>query len=317
MLLTGLVTLLTMMVLSPGREQSKADRYPQVERPAQKDRILIVAPHIDDEAIGAGGYAADALAGGAEVYVVFLTAGDCNRISARLLHKTLEPTPSNFLSVGRTRIAEAGQAMAALGVPKDHFFVLGYPDRGLQTILRNPNAIVRSIGTRENAVPYAQALSPGAPYTLERLKADVARVVTITQPTIVIAPVPFDRHPDHSAAAAITDIVLADLNLRPQRLGYLVHSAWMMKSWVPRPNGALLPPARMQAFSWATYPLSPRAQKTKDRVLRTYKSQRPYVFLLRNQFVRTNELFFIHQEATAAETTYVPVSNRPDWEPAR
>ena len=35
---------------------------------------------------------------------------------------------------------------------------------------------------------------------------------------------------------------------------------------------------------------------TKTDVLMTYKSQRPYVFLLRNAFVRKNELFFVYPE---------------------
>src|SRR2546425_8066277 len=108
--------------------------YPRLAPARRNDRILIVAPHIDDEAISAGGYAVDAIANGAEVYVVYLTAGDCNRFSARLLHKTLEPTASNYLSVGKTRIAEAKTAMKILGISPDHFFVLGYPDRGLRAM---------------------------------------------------------------------------------------------------------------------------------------------------------------------------------------
>ena len=52
----------------------------------------------------------------------------------------------------------------------------------------------------------------------------------------------------------------------------------------------------MQAFTWATYGLSTAVQKTKTDVLMTYKSQRPYVFLLRNAFVRKNELFFLYPE---------------------
>jgi hypothetical protein len=62
------------------------------------------------------------------------------------------------------------------------------------------------------------------------------------------------------------------------------------------PTRALLPPARMKAFSWATYGLSSAVQKTKTDLLMTYKSQRPYVFLLRNAFVRKNELFFVYPE---------------------
>ena len=55
-----------------------------------------------------------------------------------------------------------------------------------------------------------------------------------------------------------------------------------------------MPPNRMKEFSWATYPLSDRVQQIKTDVLMTYKSQRPYVFLLRNAFVRKNELFFVY-----------------------
>ena len=60
------------------------------------------------------------------------------------------------------------------------------------------------------------------------------------------------------------------------------------------PERALLPPKKMKAFSWATYPLSNRVQQIKSDVLMTYKSQRPYVFFLRNSFVRKNELFFVY-----------------------
>ena len=31
-------------------------------------------------------------------------------------------------------------------------------------------------------------------------------------------------------------------------------------------------------------------------MLQTYKSQRPYVFLLRNAYVRRNELFFLYEQ---------------------
>ena len=62
------------------------------------------------------------------------------------------------------------------------------------------------------------------------------------------------------------------------------------------PSRAILPPARMQSFTWTTYGLSAAVQKAKTEVLMTYKSQRPYVFLLRNAFVRKNELFFLYPE---------------------
>jgi hypothetical protein len=56
----------------------------------------------------------------------------------------------------------------------------------------------------------------------------------------------------------------------------------------------------MKSFSWATYPLSDHVQQVKNDMLMTYKSQRPYLFLLRNSFVRQNELFFVYPTADIA-----------------
>src|SRR5436190_9173760 len=203
-MLVTFVTLVAMFLLKPPQNEVKA-HYPRLEAAVRQDRILIIAPHIDDESIGAGGYAIDAMANGADVYVVFLTAGDCNRFSARLVNKTLGTTPSGFLTVGRTRIAEAKKAMQLLGVAPDHFFFLGYPDRGLRAMIDHPDSIVRSLGTRERSVPYDDAISPGAAYSYANLMGDMDRVMSVVRPTTVIAPVPFDHHPDHSAAAEITD----------------------------------------------------------------------------------------------------------------
>jgi len=295
----SLIAWTAMLLLNPTRtSDAKLRPYPLLDAAGRKDRILIIAPHIDDESIGAGGYAIDALANGAEVYVIFLTAGDCNRISARLMYKTLGPTPSNYLGVGHARIDEAHQAMRLLGIPGDHYFVLGYPDGGLRTIVDNPGAIVRSRATRENSVPYAEAVTPRAEYTYASVMSDMKKIIALVNPTTVIAPVHFDLHPDHSAAAEITDVALYDLHMRPARLGYLVHTARsrIHTAFMKTPTRAILPPTRMKGFAWATYGLTAEVQKTKTDVLMTYKSQRPYVFLLRNAFVRKNELFFLYPQ---------------------
>ncbi len=297
----ALFTFVAMVMLHP-THSSHSSPYPRLQAAGRRDRVLIVAPHIDDESIGAGGYAIDALANGAEVYVVFLTAGDCNRFSVRLLHKTLEPTALNYLSVGRTRIAEAHEAMRLLGISPDHFFVLGYPDRGLLAMIDNPTAIVRSPGTRAQFVPYEDAFSPGSQYNIESILTDLRQVIEIVNPTTVIAPVPFDLHPDHTATAEIVDRALENVSCKPERLGYLVHTKRIPTALVNTPARALLPPNRMRSFSWATYPLSPHVQELKTHLLMTYKSQRPYVFLLRNAFVRKNELFFVYPPSVAEAT---------------
>jgi LmbE family N-acetylglucosaminyl deacetylase len=305
--MTSLISLLTVLIFSPARGAAMPSTYPQIARAGQHDRILIIAPHIDDESIGAGGYAADAIANGAEVYVAFLTAGDCNRFSARLLNNTLGPTTSDYLSVGRTRIAEAKTAMRLLGVPPDRYFILGYPDRGLRPIFERRHEVIRSRGTGQRSVPYEEAMSPGSPYSFGSLASDLEAVIDIARPTIVIAPVTFDLHPDHAATAMITDEVLSELSIHPERLGYLVHSSRIPRAFVHTPTRALMPPQRMRSFTWVIYPLAPSALHAKDTVLRTYKSQRPYTTLLRNAFVRSNELFLVYP-AEAAEYARIPIA---------
>ncbi len=299
MLLTGLLSVLALSRHRPASTEGRLNPYPRIARPTQSDRILIVAPHIDDESIGAAGYAIDAIESGAQVYVVFVTAGDCNRISARLVNKTLDPTASSYLTVGRTRIAEAKSAMELLGLAEDHYFVLGYPDRGLRAIVDNREDIVRSRGTRQRAVPYAEAMTPGSPYTFESVMRDMERVLEIAQPTIVVAPVDFDLHSDHSATAELTDLAIATAGTHPRRLGYLVHSQRIPTSLVRRTRRALRPPASMRRMAWATYPLTPELRKRKDALLKSYKSQRPYTAILRNAFVRTNELFIVYDDAAS------------------
>jgi len=302
-----LVTLLATVMLHPAHG-GPLSHYPHLESARPHDRVLIVAPHIDDESIGAGGYAIDAIADGAEVYVVFMTAGDCNRFSARLMYKTLDPTAATYLSVGRARITEAQQAMQLLGVPREHYFILGYPDRGLRTMLEHPAAVVRSRGTHFETVPYGDALSPGSEYNLESLLSDLRHVIRTVNPTQVIAPVPFDQHPDHAATAELVDRALAGTSCHPQRLGYLIHTSRIPTALVNTPARALLPPLRMRTYSWETYTLSPAVQQKKTKLLMVYRSQRPYVFLLRNAFVRRNELFFIPQEPATLATTLPPAA---------
>lgn len=68
-------------------------------------RVLVIAPHPDDEAYGCGGTMAKVKAAGGEVYVVVGSAGDLQHYSA----------DHPFVS-GRQRAAELRRAMEVLGV---------------------------------------------------------------------------------------------------------------------------------------------------------------------------------------------------------
>ena len=277
----------------PGRAARGVEGLPVVAPPTAADRILIVAPHVDDEAIAAAGYATAARAAGAEVYVAYLTAGDCNATSARMLGRTLRPKPGIFLEVGERRFGEALEAMARLGVPRSHLFLLGYPDCGLAAMLDAPDQVVRSRFTGRAEVPYAAAVAPGSAYRLDNLLRDLGDVLRATAPTLVILPVPFDSHRDHSAAGRITLRALAAAETKPRALGYLVHARHFPAPFLPASKRPLLPPRAFAGEAWSVFPLTAEQERLKKRVLQAYRSQRrdPFLYLLTASFVRRNELF--------------------------
>lgn len=269
---------------------------PRVEGPTRADRIVIIAPHVDDETLGAGGYAFDALRAGAFVAVVYLTAGDCNPLPAMIDDRRVIPHARDFLKEGHDRMAEGLAAMQSLGVSRQNVFLLGYPDRGLKAMLENPAQVIRSRGTGETTVPYSEAMSPGVSYALPNLLRDLERVLDEVRPNLVILPVDFDLHPDHASSAAIVRKVLRG---EPRVLSYLVHAHRFPQPFRYSPDSTLDPPRRRGDMPWRTYALAPETEKKKLAVLRMYKTQRrdPHLYLLTEAFVRRNELFLAGRDS--------------------
>jgi LmbE family N-acetylglucosaminyl deacetylase len=260
----------------------------QLERPHSGERIVIIAPHVDDEALAAAGYATDALEAGASVFVVYLTAGDHSRTASAANRLTFFATAA-LNRKGERRLREGRLAAVSIGLDPSHLLVLGYPDRGLLRMLLRPSAAVRSTSTGKNAVPYPEAFSPGAPYRLDSIMADLSAIMRAIQPDVVIAPALQDQHPDHRAAAILVSRVLHDLSLThdltgaPLRLGYVIHTGTL------HANRAL-PVANGQ---WVVYPLDAETLRHKRIMLSGYRSQHrsPYLHTLFARSLAAQELF--------------------------
>jgi LmbE family N-acetylglucosaminyl deacetylase len=87
---------------------------PTLASPVASDRILVVAPHPDDETIGAGGYLMEAVQAGARVQIVVATDG-------------------RMRGTKEIRYQEIRNAVAKLGVSKNDITFLGYPDGELSS----------------------------------------------------------------------------------------------------------------------------------------------------------------------------------------
>ena len=94
-------------------------------------RILIVAPHPDDEALMASGIIRNALESGEEIRIILMTNGDYTGINSGYYRQT--ETISGMQGV--------------LGMQENDIIFLGYPDGGLYEIYTNyqsPDSIYTS-----------------------------------------------------------------------------------------------------------------------------------------------------------------------------
>lgn len=260
------------------------------------DRLLIIAPHPDDEVLGCGGLIATAVAQGAPVRVAYLTNGDGFTAAAALTARAT-PHADECLQLGRLRQAEARNALQQLGVNPDDAVFLGYPDRGLLPMAIRPQRVARSHATQASAVPYSDALTPNAPYIAPALIADLRRVIAEFQPTHVFTTHPLDDHEDHTAAALFTAEALrqaqasGELACSPTLWYYIIHRGDYPLPQGDHPQRLLTPPVGLDDAPWRLLPLSSDAQRAKRRALQAHQSQYALMTRFLSSFLRQNELF--------------------------
>lgn len=136
------------------------------------DRVLLIAPHPDDETLAAGGLLQRAIAVGARLRVVFVTDGENNPWAQRATERRWRIGPGDRERWGARRRLEALAALACLGVGEHHVEFLGFSDQG----------ITRSLLSCEDDLTQA-----------------LAREMERFRPTLLVGPAFEDLHPDHSA----------------------------------------------------------------------------------------------------------------------
>ena len=140
---------------------------PQFPPPEKGERLVIVAPHPDDEVLGCGGLIQQAVAVGADVRVIYLTNGDHNQMAFKLYSGRLHLSPRDYFKFGEQRRTEALAATSLLGLQPQQLIFLGYPDWGSLRIWRDywaTNKVFTSDATRTNAVPYPEEYGYRHPY---------------------------------------------------------------------------------------------------------------------------------------------------------
>ena len=266
--------------------------------PTAADRVLVLAPHCDDETIACGGTIAAAVRAGARVQVVIATNGDGFRVGTERMFRKTTVSPADYMRMAAVRQQESLSALAVLGLDADAVVFLGYPDRGLTpmwTDYWSPDRPFRSPYTRRDHNPYPNALRPGGVYCGQSLLRDLETVISTFQPTIVLCPHPADEHPDHRALYCYTVAALHELNLfdRVDLRLYLVHCAGWPSERAVHLRSPMLPPKALRdvGTQWAALPLTRGGAESKYAAILCYRSQLLVMRRVLTSFARGTELF--------------------------
>jgi N-acetyl-1-D-myo-inositol-2-amino-2-deoxy-alpha-D-glucopyranoside deacetylase len=275
-------------------------------------RVLILAPHCDDETLGSAGLIQSALRAGMEVQVVIATNGDGYLFATMGDFHRVYPTHADYIRMGKLRQQESLAAMQVLGLKPEQVSFLGYPDRGTARLWDtnwSANNPYRSPFTAGSRSPYPLTYNPDSVYAGENLLADLSAILSTYQPDLVIYPHPDDLHPDHWGLSAFTRLAVAlqeqkNLTFHPDMYAYLVH-----RSDFPNPRGLLptqnlLPPLTLYELdpsSWFRLDLDQEEVIRKSLAVYQYKSQLPLLHKLLFSFIRANEVFAQPQPAALAD----------------
>ena len=148
-----------------------------------RSRLLLFAPHPDDESLACSILLQRAVRAGAVVRVVYVTDGDDNPWPQRVLERKWRLSATDRRRWGRLRRAEALAALRVLGVNGSAARFLGLPDQKLTAMLMG-----------------------GCQSALERF----AGIIADWKPTDLLVPSISDTHPDHSALAVMLRLVLSE-----------------------------------------------------------------------------------------------------------
>ena len=212
-----------------------------------RSRLLLFAPHPDDESLACSILLQRAVCAGAAVRVAYITDGDDNPWPQRVLERKWRLNVTDRRRWGRLRRTEALAALRVLGVNGSAARFLALPDQKLTAMLMSGSESLRE----PRSVEDCQSV-------LERFAA----IIADWGPTDLLVPSISDTHPDHSALAVMLRLVLNESFSDSMATGQI--AAW---SYVVH--------GRSPAFfdHAATICQSHREAASKLRAIRCHKTQ--------------------------------------------
>lgn len=277
------------------------------------DRVLVLAPHPDDESLATAGMIRRAVEKKVPIRVVLMTTGDGYRRAVQVNFGVFEPTAEDFRRLAVMRHQESLNAMKELGLTEENVIFLAYPDGGTNSMWERDwdyDKLHTGLNGADHA-PYPFAYEPNAPYCGANIVKDLTQIVADFKPTLILYPDPGDDNHDHWATGAFVEYVLDLTGYQTRTATYLVHKGfdWPLP-WAYAPNERLLPPSGLTGLdaTWMEFPLTRREESRKRQAVAKYASQMRLMEPFLDSFVRTNELF-----AEYSDIKVTKVRRKPDF----
>jgi glycosyltransferase involved in cell wall biosynthesis/LmbE family N-acetylglucosaminyl deacetylase len=208
---------------------------------ASGKKVLILAPHEDDEALMCSGIITHALKNGADVKVVVATNGD-----------------SKGCKNAFVRMRETVRAMQYLGLSKANIVFLGYGNikQGKSRFLSllyeaatDDTLVASRVGTESYSIPeipeyHYQKYGVHARYDRVTFRQDLEALITEFNPDHIFVSSLYDAHPDHVGlyrftVESIINIKHCNPKFSPVMHEYLIHPHKIEDYWPPRPQSRL------------------------------------------------------------------------------
>jgi LmbE family N-acetylglucosaminyl deacetylase len=252
----------------------------EVNLPQEGDRVLIFAPHPDDETIACGGYINESAKRGAEVYLVLITDG-------------------NRRNLKELRYIEFENAACILGVPKENLIYLDYPDSRLAMI---NYAELKGILAEQIEEIQPEILFYPHPDDNHKDHSTVGKIIEdILQEMREKVEVKeyLGEYEELVKEEVWEELeVVEKIAKKIFCYKYLVHHAYFPYPKKYAPDLFVLPPLDLVTIEggWEKFMLSEEVKQTKERALRAYISQlrNPLLKNLLEASIRENEIFAVN-----------------------
>jgi LmbE family N-acetylglucosaminyl deacetylase len=253
------------------------------------ERILILAPHPDDEVLMSAGLIRRAIIEKSHISVVIVTNGDYLCADR---------------SKGSRRLSESLDALEFLGVPQEDVYFMGYPDTGFEKEVSFLTKLYEAedslqifpggcghetygiIGGKRDFA--SEHRGKASLYNKAGFLADLRKIIEMTKPRLVITSSKADAHGDHSAMFQFTCDVLREIKTKgnePPRLWEsLIHSPEGDDSWpLPdRPYEDFSMPSRLEPFG-LDWKARIRLPLPKEMLAKPYEKHMKYMAILKHR----------------------------------